>query len=436
MNAPARRLRSTLTDRAATAAFAVLVVAGDFEFRRRDVEQATRGSIDLATIGELLAYAVVGGWLLLTVARPIGRTPRPWLLQTLVALCLALAVSALWAPSPALATARAFQLLVSVGLVVAVAARARAGTWYAIAHGYVMVVNAGIAIGLVYQRPGDLQTTGRFMWLYGHPVVSASMLTVSALLLFGWWTDAGLPRRWSATTYGLLFGAHALALFATETRGSLLAFVAGLTVTLLARHRRRTRSDLILLGALATPPLIGLTFPLLKAIALRGETVGQLKSLNSRAGLWSEAWAAFSRRPLIGQGYFSSRELFLETIGLGGAHNAYIEIGLSAGLIGLTLFIAVLIGTVWRLRAGEPDAEKALLTGLFAAMLVNGLTAQYLAQAGTSADLLFLLVVAWVATNAGTPAAGTTASAAATGTTSTLVPRGARHAPNPPVNAA
>lgn len=436
MTAPARRLRSTLTDRAATVAFAVLVVAGDFEFRRRDVEQATRGSIDLAIIGELLAYAVVGGWLLLTVARPIGLTPRPRLLQTLVALCVALAMSALWAPSPTLALARAFQLLVSIGLVAAIAARARAGTWFAVAHGYVLVVSAGIAIGLVYQRPGDLQTTGRFLWLYGHPVVSASMLTVSSLLLFGWWTDAGLPRRWSATTYGLLFGAHSIALFATETRGSLVAFVAGLTVTLLARHRRRTRSDLVLLGALATPALIGLAFPLIKAIALRGETVGQLKSLNSRAGLWSEAWAAFSRRPLIGQGYFSSRELFLETIGLGGAHNAYIEIGLSAGLIGLVLFAAVLVGTVRRLRAGEPSAEKALLAGILAAMLVNGLTAQYLAQSGTSANLLFLLVVAWVAMNTGATPAG--ARPLRTGDR-----HDARHRPptgprasNPPVNAA
>jgi len=393
-------LRSALTDRRATGCFAAMVVAGDFEFRRRDVTAATGGAVDVFIVAELAVFAAIGAWVLATVARPPGTLRRPLLLRLLAALSTVLAISALWAPSQLLGIARGFQLLVSTGFVLAVAARATPQTWHRIAHGYVVVVSVAIATGLVHRKPGELQLTGRFMWLYGHPVVSASMLTISALLLVAWWTDNRLERLWSPTAYGLLTAAHVVALAATETRGSLAAFVAGLGTYAVLRQRRGLRRDTLLVVGLAVPPLVGLALPLLEAVALRGETVDQLKSLNSRAGLWLAAWDAFRQRPLWGQGYFSSRELFLDTIGLGGAHNAYIEIALSAGLVGLVLFMAVLVVAVRRLRALGTGAEQALLSTLMVALLVNALTAQYLAQSGTSANLLFLLVVAWTATAA------------------------------------
>lgn len=397
-------VRFRLTPRFAAVGLGLLVVASDFEFRRRDVNQATAGAIDAAVIVELGAYAALGAWLLLTVARAPGGYRRPAPLNALWALCLALAASALWAPSLPLASARGFQLLVSMGFIAAVAARVDRTGWHTIAHGFVVVVSIGVVLGVFYRRPPEFQLAGRFLWLYGHPVVAASMLTVSSLFCLGWWLDRRMARHWPGFVYPGLFAVHTAALFATETRGSLVGFVAGVALLGLLRRPKGQRRDLAVLGVLGVPPLIGLSLPLLAAVALRGESAGQLRSLNSRAGLWSEAWAAFAERPLIGQGYFSSRQLFLETIGLGGAHNAYIEIGLSAGIIGLVPFCLVFGGVIRKLRQLSDEPERPMLAAVFAAMAINGLTAQYLAQAGTAANLLFLFVVAWIAMLAAEPA--------------------------------
>lgn len=385
-------------DTVLAALFGLLVVASDFEFRRRDVNQATSGAVDVAVLLELGVYALVGGWFALTAARAPGRTARPRLMQLLCALSAVLAASALWAPTPTLALARSFELVVSTGFVAYVAARAVRRTWHEVAHAFVVVVTIGVLIGLVYRRPPQLQLSGRFMWLYGHPVVAASMLTLSSLLLLGWLFDHTLPRRWTTPVYAGLCLLHTAALFATETRGSLVAWLIGVVVFAWLRMPRSAVRGSAAITLLALPPLIGLSLPILRVVALRGETAGQLRSLNSRAGLWQAAWEAFRARPILGQGYFASRELFLDTIGLGGAHNAFIEIGLSAGLVGLGLFVAVLVVLVRRLRAIGRHPDRPMIAAAVVALLVNGLTAQYFAQAGTAANLMFLLLVGWVST--------------------------------------
>lgn len=375
----------------------LLVFAGDFELRRRASTDAISGSVDLAILGELLVYLAIGGWLFLTVARPPRWRPFPSPLTAMWALVLVLATSALWAPSPTLGLARGSQLIVTAGLVTAIARRAGPQTWHRVAHGFVLLITLGVALGLVYRRPPEQQLTGRFMWLYGHPVVSGSLLVLSALFLLAWILDRNLPRFLPTPAYPVLFVVHFVALLATETRGSVLAFVVGAAVLVWLWASRSRRADLLLLTLVGLPAVIAVGWPALKAFALRGETASQLRGLNSRADLWSEAARVVAERPIQGQGYFASRQIFLESIGLGGAHNAFIEIAVSAGLVGLVCFAAMTLGTVRQLSAAGRHPDRPLIGGAFAALLVNGFTAQYFAQAGTGANVVFLMLVAWAA---------------------------------------
>ena len=376
---------------------ALLVFAGDFELRRRASTEAISGSVDLAIIGELLVYLAVGGWLFLCIARPPRWRPLPAPLTSMWALVLALASSGLWAPSPTLGLARGAQLVVTAALMTAIARRAGPETWHRVAHGFVVLITVGVGLGLVFRRPPDQQLTGRFMWLYGHPVVSGSLLVLSSLFLLGWLLDRNLPRLMPAPTYPVLFVVHLVALLATETRGSVIGFVAGAATLVWLWASRSRRADLLLLTVVGLPALLAIGWPILKAFALRGETASQLKGLNSRADLWSEAARVVAERPLQGQGYFASRQIFLETIGLGGAHNAFIEIAVSAGLVGMACFVAVAAGTVRQLGKAGRHPDRPIIGGVFAALLVNGFTAQYFAQAGTGANVILLLLVAWAA---------------------------------------
>ncbi len=376
----------------------LLVLAGDFEFRRRGTTAALSGSIDIAIVAELAIYLGVGGWLVLRHARvPRGRT-RPSPMVLLWALVSVLAASALWAPSPTLGLARGMQLLVTAGLVTVIARTADATTWHRVAHAYVLLVSAGVAAGLVFRRPPELQLSGRFMWLYGHPVVSGSLLTISSLMLAAWAIDRRLPRFFPPLAYPALFGVHTLALFATQTRGSLVAFLAGIIALVWFASSRTRRLDLAILGAFALPALIGLGWPFFQSVALRGESTRQLRELNSRAQLWQDAIDVVRERPLLGRGYFSSRQIFLETIGLGGAHNAYIEVAVSAGLIGIGLLVALAFRTAQRLRRSGGHPDQPLLAAIGVALAVNALTAQYAAQAGTGANVIFLVMCAWAST--------------------------------------
>ncbi len=376
---------------------AALVLAGDFEFRRRPTGAALSSSVDLAIIIELLVYLSIAGYLFLTVARPPKGTLARSPLAAAWALCLALALSGVWAPSRNLGLARGVQLLCTIGLISAITRRAEARTWHVIVHAYIALITLGVAIGLVYARPPDQQLSGRFLWLYGHPVVSGSLLALSVVCLVAWIKDPQLTRWFPRKSYPFLLVAHGIALLLTETRGSVVAAAIGVVTVIWVAAPGRGRRDLVVLGAVAVPVLVVASWSALTAFATRGEGTENLKQLNSRTRLWSEAFRVLREHPFTGRGYFSSREIFLESIGLGGAHNAYIEVAVSAGLVGVA-FLTILLVRIGHglLRSGR-HPDRPVLAGLFVTMLINAITAQYLAQSGTGANVMFFVLVGWVA---------------------------------------
>ena len=84
------------------------------------------------------------------------------------------------------------------------------------------------------------------------------------------------------------------------------------------------------------------------------------------------------------------------------------EIAVSAGLVGMAAFVWLLGAVVlqlWRLRGHQ---QQPLLAALLAAALVNAISAGYLAQAGTGANVMFLLVIGWIAALSPTRTSGPT----------------------------
>ena len=378
----------------AALAVVALIVTGDFEVRQRDDTAALGGSFDLVILVEIAVYVAVGAWFYLMAVAPRGRA-LPRLLSAMWMLVGILALSALWAPSLTLSGVRAMQLIVVAGMATFHARRADSGHFHAIARAYVYCVTAFMAIGLVWRVPSSAITAHRFNWAATHPVTSAALLSVSILILVAWTRRPRSETRLTPATVRLLLIAQIGALAATQTRGSIVAVMVGALTWAWYSFERR-RKDMLILGVLGLPLVAIFGRSLIQSFLLRGESTEQLTSLNSRTSLWTEAFSIVAESPLIGRGYFSARELFLESVGLGGAHNAYIEVLVSAGIIGGVLMMAVLVFTgvgIHRL-VGHPD--QGLLAGLFATQLVTGLTAQYWAQAGTGSNVWFFVLIAWV----------------------------------------
>jgi exopolysaccharide production protein ExoQ len=130
----------------------------------------------------------------------------------------------------------------------------------------------------------------------------------------------------------------------------------------------------------------------------RGESAEQLGSLNSRTEVWTQAWQLFEKRPLLGHGFMSARGAFLETFGLGGAHNAFIEVLVNSGIFGTVWWLALLVlvggGAVRVVRADLPDGP--LLLGVVGALAGTAMTAGGLGQAATVQNVWLFLCAGWV----------------------------------------
>jgi O-antigen ligase len=79
----------------------------------------------------------------------------------------------------------------------------------------------------------------------------------------------------------------------------------------------------------------------------RGQTADQIKGVSGRAELWEIIWEEYWKSPLIGHGYFVTSEAgefraWYMTANFT-AHNIYLQILASTGLIGFLLFAAAMV---------------------------------------------------------------------------------------------
>lgn len=383
----------------------LLMVASDYKLRRRASDQAISGSADPFIVVELGIYMAVGCYLVVRL-RPTMRNHV--VMVWTVGYLLAAAASTVYAPFPVFALVRGVQLVVILLTLLQFVHDADLAVMRRLLHGYVVLVTASIGIGMAYVAPQTGEQLGRFTWLYTHSVVAGAMLAASVVMLFGMWLThrtAGLP--WGRWAYALLLVVHVVALLQTRTRGSIgSAMVAMVIVTLLWLDAKGARDLFIAASVLVTLVVLTVAQPIL-AYLLRNSDFEQLASLNRRTDLWAMAIDMFAERPLIGFGFTSTRGLFLERTSLGGAHNAFVNILVDLGVVGLVWWGGLVVLTivhigrlrrrVRRERGLEALAFDALtMTGLMVCMLINALTAEYLAAGVGAAAMLLYLVGSWV----------------------------------------
>jgi O-antigen ligase len=268
-------------------------------------------------------------------------------------------------------------------------------------HVYVIVITISIAFGVVVHLPPiDALQAGRFTWLYLHPNIAGSFLASSTVVLLACLLlrrAGNVNMTWPTWCYGLGLAVHVGALIATQSRGALAATAAAMMVVAWSGSRRRSRLDLALLGI----ALIAIVWIIagggIVTYLQRGDSAQQLGTLNSRTEVWSEGFRLFHQRPLLGHGFMSARGAFLQTFGLGGAHNAFVEALVDGGAFGVIWFAAIIVlgmRSAGRLASSRrPDGP--VLQGLILACAVNGFTEGGLAQAATVQNIWLYVAVGW-----------------------------------------
>jgi O-antigen ligase/O-antigen/teichoic acid export membrane protein len=386
----------------------LLIVATEFKIRRRSIDDVLTGAIDPMIAIELAVYAVVGVWALW---RLVPSTPR-WspLMMVMWGYILTTSASALYSTFPMLALARSVQLIVVGTVVQLLANQATLRTISRFLHGWVVLLTGSIVAGLLYVAPTTGPQQGRFTWLSVHSVSAGSMLALSVPVLFGLWLSAARrPLAWPRWIYGSLFVVHLVFLLLTRTRGSIGGAIVAIAVMAWLSSGRRMRPELVL-GSLVVGGALALAFGRqVLEFMTRGETVDQIGTFNRRTEIWALAWQSFLEHPFFGLGLSSAKGVFFDETGLGGAHNAAVNVMVDVGLAGLVWWCALIVGclvVLGRLRGGErrspmlllgatgtARSDHLVLIGLFTAMLVNSITTEGLG-AGVNVSAIWLFVVA------------------------------------------
>lgn len=394
----------------------VLIVATEYKFRRRPIDEALGGTIDIMIAAELGVYALLGAWSVYRLA-----PTRPRLTPLVVAMwgyILTTAASALYSTFPFLAMARAVQLVIIGALLHVIATDGRLATLTKLIHGWIVLLSVSILAGLAYVAPTSGPQEGRFTWLYVHSVSAGSMLALSVPMLFGIWLTLGqrtpsIPLPWPRWVYGALLAFQTVFLLATRTRGSIGGAVIAVAVMAWVLLGQKAKPQVIL-GSLVGGSAFLLTFggPIIEFLT-RGESAEKIGTFNRRTEIWSLAWESFIDRPLHGLGFSSAKGVFFDETGLGGAHNALINVMIDTGLAGLTWWIGLLVavgvvisrvgklatsGTPMSGVCGSLKADHGILLGMYVSSLINSVTTEGLGAGVNVSAIWLFLMVAWLCT--------------------------------------
>jgi O-antigen ligase len=240
--------------------------------------------------------------------------------------------------------------------------------------------NEALPLHLLGEEPPALIDRPRLILAYAHPLLTGDFLALSVICLFA----AGWHRILKVIGIPILLGL----LWLADARGPELAVLAALiAMTLLQLKRNRTLAITTTL-VISLGLMIAMVFQdgLLKAVAAL--FTDDVYTLNSRTELWPKAFGYILEQPITGYGYYASRYLLMKDfIWAGHAHNSFIEVLLTTGLVGLVLlgvYVAYLCRTL-------VNSGNTFLLGVIVYTLLQGMLNPLLFTPGLP---MFLLVIA------------------------------------------
>jgi len=395
------RLRSWWQENLLAVAAVAMMLASDTKFRLREDLSAGGTSVDVFIMLEVVVYLLVVVLLIhQNLIRPTLAGVHPLIMLTFGFVTL-LAMGALLTGFSVYGLVRSGQMIVLFLLILAISQSRRAGDMLErTARVYVFACLGLVVVGILLpsQRTGLQQD--RFNWLATHSVPAGHMLAIGVVAASA--LSIGYLFRYHRARPGVIFGFAALllavALVANNTRGAAAAAAIGLALAaLFLLPARLYSSALIVVGYTVLIVALTAAEPISDWITRQADPA-ELGSLNSRTDLWGLAVErTATESPLFGFGTGSSRSIFYEDTGLGGGHNAAINVFADLGLVGLAVWLLILMWAVLlvvRTRSqGSFVMEKGLWLGIFVCLAIGGITYEGIgATTNTAAIWLFLLI--------------------------------------------
>ena len=382
-----------------------LIIASDYKYRVRPPGQALQGDVDAAIAIELAIYGMVAAYLVLGHLRSVRRLHLNALLTVLVVYVGLIGVSVLYTPFFVTGIVRAGQMLVLLILILSVVQDGTRAHLHRFAHAFVVLVAGSAVLGVVVPaEPVTPIVAGRFSWLAIHPTSAGTLAGLATVLAFGYLMNRDRERpgpQWSPWVYRGMFVLVAGALIGTQTRGAVLGALVGITVLLFTTRGGRAVIDLVLVAGLSVATVALVAGDYVAQYFQRGEDAEQLASLNSRTYLWSAAADAVAENPVFGVGTTAARGIFYDELGLGGGHNAVVNVAVELGLVGLacwSLLVVLTVVAAYRVPRSGPESlavDRGFMLAVLAFLMVSGIFSEGAGAVTNVAALWFFVIVGW-----------------------------------------
>lgn len=380
-----------------------LILASQTKFVLRD-PTSVAGRVDLYIVAEVAAYLLVATYVVLRRLDRPGFEEAHWLELVLFGYVWVMAISIPFSPSPTYAAVRVLEAA-TVLLVLACAVLQPDRAWFrSFVDWFVVATAILVVVGVVAPSVrGPLQQE-RFNWLATHPVVVGEFLALAlalsgVLAVAAQWRE-GAPRRRVAYWGGAAL--FACALVFNNTRGSAAAAGAGLLVGVALILPARLRASAVLTVAFGATMVALTSSSAVLAWVARGESAQSLESLNARVPYWSlQLHRLLHDNPLFGFGVGASRSIFVDETGLGGSHNAALNVLVDMGIVGLAVWLTLVVGaTVMMLRRkgnSHDRVDRALWLTAITVLLVNGITTEGLGAVANVGGIWLMVLVTYAA---------------------------------------
>ena len=275
-------------------------------------------------------------------------------------------------------------------------------------------------------HPPELLYWSRNLLLAGDKIQgivgSSSLLAMAALLgliVFAVQWAAGTVGRMSSVL-GLLLAALCIGLTRSATIFLGVAAVAAvLAMIVLLRRAGTVRGRRVTLGAIIVGCLLAIAVTVTLRVPILA-LLGKSDNLTGRSGIWEKVIALAQERPIAGWGWISFWapwvEPFKHLVTRNGvvqlhAHNAWLDVWLQLGILGLLVFGLLIASTAyrcWRMATNVPahrfelsvsDAARRRAFAVLPALLLTALLVQTLAESRILIEggWMLLMILATVA---------------------------------------
>ncbi len=248
------------------------------------------------------------------------------------------------------------------------------------------------------------------------------VLTLSAIFLWvfvdrdeqwGRLCGRNASNYWGAAAQAVLFGCIVargrlvriaavvicvIMLFWTQSRGSMLAAGAGLTVAFMLYMtvaRGRLWLCLLIATALVLAFAFGSGFILDKVLMLSDPARGLTSGFTGRTAAWRETIDLFAAHPIFGVGFRQHEQYLTSAVS---AHNAYLATLADTGVVGALSYCLFLFGGLaiaLRKALRDPSAGRIMMAGFLTAYIVNGVFERSALNTGNTYSMVMILLCAW-----------------------------------------